>query len=423
MLAAPACNVTTRSMKARTVLATTTNTLKRKAEDNDELDAMNKPRKLPALSGGTQRSGMDGPVRPARPIANLPRSRVASQGTGLMARSTGAGPPMRSRATSAPPKNMVVGRGHAPSNRGRGPAGRMPSGPSRPGFANLHSVGNDQFQALHDRVSSIDKARAEDAARVAAEMESERTKVEELRTNHVTLSKELAEARSQEITQRRELVNASGQIDDLKRKHVREVEDLEDAARKKDREIRELKDDLRYVKEDLEREREAVTSLKATVAHQSTAHITLNAQNSALEAQLSALKSTLDCKTADASQMRFELETARKKVTGLEEEVREAEMTRRRLHNTIQELKGNIRVFCRVRPVIPHDVPADAKRLGSSAFIEEIDDDEVERNARYMANIDFPDTRDHKEIVLSSKSESATGQERKETWNFSFDRV
>jgi hypothetical protein len=35
----------------------------------------------------------------------------------------------------------------------------------------------------------------------------------------------------------------------------------------------------------------------------------------------------------------------------------------------------------------------------------------------------YPDSRDHREIVLNSTSESATGQERKETWNFSFDRV
>lgn len=33
-----------------------------------------------------------------------------------------------------------------------------------------------------------------------------------------------------------------------------------------------------------------------------------------------------------------------------QKEVQEGEALRRRLHNTIQELKGNIRVFCRVRP-------------------------------------------------------------------------
>lgn len=40
-----------------------------------------------------------------------------------------------------------------------------------------------------------------------------------------------------------------------------------------------------------------------------------------------------------------------------------------------------------------------------------------------IARMDYPDKRDRKEIVLSSSSESATGAERKEVWNFSFDRV
>lgn len=39
----------------------------------------------------------------------------------------------------------------------------------------------------------------------------------------------------------------------------------------------------------------------------------------------------------------------------LEEKVRQGESIRRKLHNTIQELRGNVRVFARTRPFLPSD--------------------------------------------------------------------
>ena len=105
-------------------------------------------------------------------------------------------------------------------------------------------------------------------------------------------------------------------------------------------------------------------------------------------------------------------------------EAREAEAVRRRLHNMVQELKGNIRVFCRVRPVLPSDLPSGplASSSGSAKGGARSEDTEQARDEA-MAAIVYPDKRDHREIVLSASSESATGQERKEMWNFTFDRV
>ena len=69
----------------------------------------------------------------------------------------------------------------------------------------------------------------------------------------------------------------------------------------------------------------------------------------------------------------------------------------------LSEYRMLFRVFCRVRPPLPSDTD--------------------DGSAPPIANIAYPDTRDHKEIVLSATSESATGAERKELWNFGFDRV
>ncbi|EPQ56718.1 kinesin-domain-containing protein [Gloeophyllum trabeum ATCC 11539] len=198
------------------------------------------------------------------------------------------------------------------------------------------------------------------------------------------------------MTQRRELDNYSDEIQSLKKRHAQEVDEYEAGLRKKDREMRELREDLRVAQSDLERERETVTSLRATISSQSTAQLTLATQKNVLQAQCDAVQASLDAATATISQLQLDLESSRKRIAELEQDAREAEGVRRKLHNMVQELKGNIRVFCRVRPILPKEA---------------------------TASIAYPDRRDHKEIVLSSSSESATGQERKEVWNFSFDRV
>merc|ERR1719242_1878640 len=44
-----------------------------------------------------------------------------------------------------------------------------------------------------------------------------------------------------------------------------------------------------------------------------------------------------------------------KVVAGLEAQLREGKAERRRMHNVIQELRGNVRVFARIRPYLPGD--------------------------------------------------------------------
>jgi kinesin family protein C1 len=62
-------------------------------------------------------------------------------------------------------------------------------------------------------------------------------------------------------------------------------------------------------------------------------------------------------------------ETKESRIRDLEQQLLDAEDTRRKLHNTIQELKGNIRVFCRLRP------PADA--FDSIASTDDLDNTNV----------------------------------------------
>jgi kinesin family protein C1 len=284
---------------------------------------------------------------------------------------------------------------------------RTASGPQRPTF-NGNSTYDFRFQPSQTQAQSMANSRTAENARLAADMDAERSKVVSLQTEQLTRTRELAAARTQEISHRRELIPQTDELEAMRKRHARELLELEADARRRERELHDVSGDLAAARGDLERERNASASLKETLAQQGATQVSLQSENSALQKQLATLRAANDGTAETVSTLRLDLEAARRRIDELEAEAREAEMVRRRLHNLVQELKGNIRVFARVRPVLPSDVSRT--------------NDEKARTAA-MANVLFPDSRDHREIVLSSTSESATGQERKDTWNFSFDRV
>jgi kinesin family protein C1 len=88
----------------------------------------------------------------------------------------------------------------------------------------------------------------------------------------------------------------------------------------------------------------------------------------------------------------------------IQDKLRTEESIRRKLHNQIQELKGNIRVFCRVRPALPHESADDGSKL---------------------AEIKFPDSSSEgREIECTEeKGESSLGKEIIKNHPFQFDKV
>ncbi|GMH33229.1 hypothetical protein BSKO_01063 [Bryopsis sp. KO-2023] len=89
-------------------------------------------------------------------------------------------------------------------------------------------------------------------------------------------------------------------------------------------------------------------------------------------------------KDIQLSELQAEKERLESFVAGLEDKVREGDKIRKKLHNTILELKGNIRVFGRVRPAGESEVATDA---GSSDAIISFPTfgDEVGRGITLMA--------------------------------------
>ncbi|XP_038689461.1 kinesin-like protein KIN-14C [Tripterygium wilfordii] len=84
-----------------------------------------------------------------------------------------------------------------------------------------------------------------------------------------------------------------------------------------------------------------------------------------LECQIAAANEKLKMADLSFSETRTEFEEQQRVIVELqdrladrEHKLLEGEKLRKKLHNTILELKGNIRVFCRVRPLLPDDCAA-----------------------------------------------------------------
>ncbi|XP_039624903.1 kinesin-like protein KIFC1 [Polypterus senegalus] len=126
-----------------------------------------------------------------------------------------------------------------------------------------------------------------------------------------------------------------------------------------------------------------------------------------LTTQLDTAELHLRSKTAELLEKGEQLETAKQEIVSLKsmlsevsEKLHKGEMDRRKLHNQILELKGNIRVFCRVRPLLSSD------------------------HADKIEHVQFPNN-DEKSILLARTEESHIGRDGKDQlkYNFSFDRV
>lgn len=158
----------------------------------------------------------------------------------------------------------------------------------------------------------------------------------------------------------------------------------------------------RLLETELEQERETVAALKATLSQQSTSHLTMESTNTALRSQVQVLQDEIEALRAKISSMDKDVAETKEANFHLESELREAESLRRKLHNEVQELRGNIRVFCRVRPPSNND---------------------ASNGTEALATIRFPNEREATQIELFAAGESATGTVTMRNHLFTFDRV
>lgn len=204
---------------------------------------------------------------------------------------------------------------------------------------------------------------------------------------------------------------ARNDLQDEKSARVREVQEIKTQAAMErqrlememdgsGRDIRNLKAELEITRTDLQREKALSSSLRNSLSEQSTTSLTLESSSRALRARIDVLESDSKSQANHCVRLEEQLRLAEEETRVAKEKLRAEETLRRKLHNQVQELKGNIRVFCRVRPTLPTE-------------------------SETPADIRFPDTGgESREIeVLGAEEKSAMGHVVTKTYPFSFDKV
>jgi len=191
----------------------------------------------------------------------------------------------------------------------------------------------------------------------------------------------------------------SKELQELRTRLGAEQQDLSLAMLGKEREIQDMRSQLESVKSDLDREQTIKGGLQKQIAEMSTTSMTLEDRNRALRAQIDFLESDSKQQSDSFAAMEARLQDALRIAEEARQKLIKEETERRILFNKYQELKGNIRVMCRVRPVL----------------------DDSEGN---QAMIAFPDLKTSAQIDVTGPEErSSLGNNIRKVLPFEFDRV
>jgi len=151
---------------------------------------------------------------------------------------------------------------------------------------------------------------------------------------------------------------------------------------------------LKALEDELTSKQTEVSGLKNSVAELTSSRAGLEASLSNTQTQLQSANTRVEELSAETSQQQAEL-------AAMKEKLNWEETQRRKLHNMVQELKGNIRVFCRVRPLLGEEI------------------------AKYgtIHHIDFKTDASLELVKSNGTEEIAGGLNKNMKYEFEFDRV
>lgn len=205
---------------------------------------------------------------------------------------------------------------------------------------------------LKGRLEIMEIKFSETTARLAA-METEKKALE----TDVSLKKEVVVQTSEEVRElRTKLADTEAEVRRLKK----QILDTEEENKTEISKLKRKLEDEEFNKNSLERKLKALDdelSAKQTEIHGlKTSVAEMTSSRAGLEASLSSTKNQLEAAQTRISELGSQSEQQMAELEELRSKLNWEETQRRKLHNLVQELKGNIRVFCRIRPLLGEEI-------------------------------------------------------------------
>ncbi|KAG0264501.1 kinesin-like nuclear fusion protein [Mortierella polycephala] len=207
----------------------------------------------------------------------------------------------------------------------------------------------------------------------------------------------------------RKLASTEEELEAIARKHAEEIRSLQSQylaetnqatllEERLQQEQNTVQSKLHQVSGELEQQTQESVTLRSTVSTQSSNCLAFESDNRALRLKIERTEEVVLQRDASIGSLEQTLCDSQTFVRELQQKIREEEMTRRKLFNSILDLKSNIRVFCRVLPIASPEAT--------------------------LASIQYPDL-EGRDIVLADGAESGTETlpRAKKTLPFTFDKV
>ncbi|KAJ1739898.1 kinesin-like nuclear fusion protein [Coemansia sp. RSA 989] len=247
----------------------------------------------------------------------------------------------------------------------------------------------------------IEKTRTAKKAKnqLRVELDNNSTHVAQLELEKGMLTAKVEAAERQVSELQADKRKCETEMEDAERRHRSRVSQLQDEQHQLQKAVSRLREELDTASAGLKSKREECVRLEATVSKQASDQVELESSCRGLRAKVEQLENVVSEREIRIAELEDDVALRCHTIEELEAKLRKEETLRRGLHNTIQELKGNIRVFCRVRPL------------------------HGEEEAEGKAPITLPACEDSNQIELTQTSENALGRATAKTFPFKFDRV